>query len=57
MLVRGYSELSVEGVIPDLLHVVPVLNDTVFYGVGDLEHSSLVLGLITQILFLLFNSH
>jgi hypothetical protein len=41
VLVWGNSELNVESVVPDLLHVIPVLNDTVLNGVRDLEDSSL----------------
>jgi hypothetical protein len=42
-------------VIPDLLHVVPVVDDTVLDGVGYLENSSLLLGLISKILVLCLN--
>ena len=33
VLLRGDTELVVEGVVPDLLHVVPVGDDTVLNGV------------------------
>ncbi|KFO83820.1 hypothetical protein N320_10641, partial [Buceros rhinoceros silvestris] len=33
VLLRGYSQLVVESVVPDLLHVIPVGDDTVFNGV------------------------
>jgi len=40
-------ELLMEGVIPEMLHVVPLLDDTVLHGVADLEHSSSGGGLVT----------
>merc|ERR1711990_286160 len=33
LLLRGNTELIVEGVMPDLLHIIPVGDDTVFNGV------------------------
>ena len=53
VLLRGNSELVVEGVMPDLLHVVPVGHDTVLDGVLQGEDSSLALGLISDIRVLL----
>ena len=49
VLLRGNTKLVVEGVMPDLLHVVPVGNDTVFNGVLQGEDTSLGLGFITDI--------
>jgi hypothetical protein len=40
-------ELLVEGVIPEMLHVVPFLDNTVLHGVTDLEHCSSGGGLVT----------
>jgi hypothetical protein len=48
MLFRGNTELVVEGVMPDLLHIVPVGDHTVFNGVFQLEDTSLGLSLITD---------
>merc|ERR1711976_1115911 len=53
VLLGGNSELVVEGVVPDLLHVVPVGHDTVLNGVLQGEDSSLALGLISDIRVLL----
>ena len=49
MLLRGNTELVVEGVMPDLLHVVPVGNDTVLDGVLQGEDTPLGLGLVTDV--------
>jgi len=47
VLLGSNSELVVKGVVPDLLHVVPVGNDTVLDGVLQGKDSSLGLSLIT----------
>merc|ERR1719300_1628429 len=41
LFLRGNSEFIVEGVMPDLLHVVPVGDDSVFNGVLEGEDTSL----------------
>lgn len=41
------TELVVEGVVPDLFHVVPVGHDTVLDGVLEREDTTLRLGLVT----------
>merc|ERR1719209_2511201 len=46
---RSNTELVVEGVVPDLLHVIPVGDDTVFDGVLQGEDTSLALGFITDV--------
>jgi len=56
VLLRGNSELVVEGVMPDLLHVIPVGHNSVFNGVFQGEDSSLGLGLISDIGVLLSHS-
>merc|ERR1712179_624728 len=48
-LVRGDSQLVVEGVMPDLLHVVPVGHDAVLNGVFQREDTSLGLSLVTDV--------
>merc|ERR1719495_1766661 len=48
-LLGGNTELIVEGVVPDLLHVIPVGDDTVFDGVLEGEDTTLALGLITDV--------
>jgi len=47
------SELVVEGVMPDLLHVVPVGDNTIGDGVLEVKDTSLLLGLVTDVLSLL----
>merc|ERR1712201_1652 len=53
LLLRGNTELIVEGVVPDLLHVIPVGDDSVFNRVLEGEDTSLGLGLISNIGILL----
>merc|ERR1711889_36990 len=53
LFLRGNTELIVEGVVPDLLHVIPVGDDSVLNGVLEGEETSLGLGLITNIGILL----
>ena len=56
MLAGVDSELVGESVLPDLLHVVPVLDDTGLNGVVKLEDTSHLLGLITDVLGLAFSA-
>merc|ERR1712124_37376 len=49
LLLRGNTELVVHGVVPDLLHVVPVGDDSVLHRVLEGEDTPLGLGLITYI--------
>merc|ERR1739847_251758 len=49
----GNTELIVEGVMPDLLHVIPVGDDSVLNGVLEGEDTSLGLSLISNIGILL----
>merc|ERR1712063_227140 len=49
VLLRGNTELVVEGMMPDLLHIVPVGDNTVLNGVLEGEDTTLGLGLITDI--------
>merc|ERR1712053_13618 len=53
LLLGGNTELVVEGVVPDLLHVVPVGDDSVLNGVLQGEDTPLGLGLVTNIGILL----
>jgi len=53
LLLGGNTELIVEGVVPDLLHVIPVGDDSVLNGVLQGEDTSLGLGLISNIGILL----
>jgi hypothetical protein len=49
VLFWGNSELVVESVVPDLLHIVPVGDDTVLDGVLEGEDTSLGLGLVSDV--------
>merc|ERR550539_1626862 len=49
LLLGGNAELVVEGVVPDLLHVIPVGDDSVLHGVLQGEDTSLGLGLVTDV--------
>merc|ERR1711893_51656 len=53
LFLRGNTELIVEGVVPDLLHIIPVGDDSMFNGVLEGEDTSLGLGLISNIGILL----
>ena len=58
VLFRCDTELVVESVVPDLLHVIPVCDDTVFNGVLQGEDTSLALGFISNIaVFLTHTNH
>ncbi|KFQ70732.1 hypothetical protein N335_05423, partial [Phaethon lepturus] len=58
VLLRGYSQLIVESVVPDLLHVIPVGDNTVFNGVLQGQDTSFALGFITNIaVFLAHTNH
>ncbi|KAH3667442.1 hypothetical protein OGAPHI_003091 [Ogataea philodendri] len=49
VLFWGNSQLVVESVVPDLLHVVPVGNDTVFNRVSQGQDTSLGLSLVSNV--------
>merc|ERR1712110_573846 len=49
LLLGGNAELVVEGVVPDLLHVIPVGDDSVLNGVLQGEDTPLGLGLVTDV--------
>ena len=53
----GHTELVVKSVMPDLLHIVPVGDNTVFNWVLEGEDTSLGLGLITDIAVLLSHTN
>src|SRR6476469_2731736 len=57
VLLGSYTELVVEGVVPDLLHIVPVCDDAVLDGVLEGEDTTLALGLITYIGVLLTHTN
>lgn len=49
VLLGGDTELVVEGVVPNLLHVVPVGDDTVLDGVAEGKNTTLGLSLVTNV--------
>merc|ERR1712243_59577 len=54
----GYTEFVVECVMPDLFHIVPVGDDTVFNGVLEGKDTSLALGFISDVaVFLTHTNH
>merc|ERR1712096_346653 len=53
LFLRGNTELIVEGVVPDLLHIIPVGDDSVLNGVLEGKNTSLGLSLISNIGILL----
>merc|ERR1719245_619020 len=57
VFLRGNTELIVEGVVPDLLHVIPVSDNAVLDGVLQGEDTSLGLGLISNIRVLLSHTN
>merc|ERR1711892_210901 len=57
LFLRGNTELIVEGVVPDLLQIVPVGDDSVLNGVLEGEDTPLGLCLVTDIGVLLSHAH
>merc|ERR1712128_321673 len=57
LFLRSNTELIVEGVVPDLLHVIPVGDDSMFNWVLEGEDTPLGLGLITNIGILLTHTN
>merc|ERR1712128_409981 len=53
LFLRGNTELIVEGGVPDLLHIIPVGDDSVLNGVLEGKDTSLGLGFISNIGILL----
>ena len=57
VLLRCNAELIVEGVVPDLLHVVPVGHNTVLDGVLESQDTALALCLISNVGILLVHAN
>merc|ERR550534_1670320 len=57
LFLRGNTELVVEGVVPDLLHIIPVGDDSVLNGVLEGEDTSLGLCFISNIGILLSHTN
>lgn len=52
------SKFRVESMMPNFLHIVPIVNDSALNGVFNSENTSFVLGFITNInLFLIKSNH
>mmetsp|Transcript_24453 Transcript_24453/g.57797 ORF Transcript_24453/g.57797 Transcript_24453/m.57797 type:complete len:407 (+) Transcript_24453:178-1398(+) len=54
---RSNTKLIVEGVVPDLLHIIPVGDNSVLDGVLQSENTSLGLGFVSNIGITLFHSN
>ncbi|KFV65323.1 hypothetical protein N307_13024, partial [Dryobates pubescens] len=57
VLLGSHTQLVVEGVVPDLLHVIPVGNDAVLDGVLQGEDPPLALRFIPHVAVLLPHTH
>merc|ERR1712106_718762 len=57
LFLRSNTELIIEGVVPDLLHVIPVGDDSMLYRVLEGEDTSLGLCLISNIGILLSHTN
>jgi len=57
MLLGGNTQLVVERVVPDLLHVVPVGDDAVLDGVLERQDTSLALCLVADVAVFLTHTH
>ncbi|KAF7254449.1 Tubby-related protein 4, partial [Varanus komodoensis] len=57
VLLRGHAELIVEGVVPDLLHVIPVGDDAMFNGVLQGQDTSFALSFIPYVGVFLTHTH
>lgn len=56
MIAGSDSEFIIEAVVPDLGHIVPVVDNAVLNGVGELENSLLGLGFFSDIGLLIVHS-
>jgi len=52
----GNSEFIVEAVMPDLSHVIPVVDNTMFDGIRKLKDSLFGLGFLTHVCFLIVHA-
>lgn len=57
MLLRGHAQLVVEGMVPDLLHIVSVGDSAVLDGVREGQDAPLALGLVADVRVLLAHSN
>ena len=58
VLFGSHTQLVVEGVVPDLLHIIPVGDDAVLDGVLQRQHTSLGLSLVAhEVILVLHTDH
>jgi len=57
MFVGFHSQFVLIAVVPDLLHVIPIFDDSVFDGVFKLEDTSLGISFRTNIDIFIFGTH
>merc|ERR1719402_220775 len=57
VFLRSNTKLIVEGMMPDLFHVIPVSNDSMFNGILEGEDTPLTLGFISNIGILLSHAY
>jgi hypothetical protein len=56
MLLWRHTEFTVKCVMPDFLHIIPILNDAMLDGLLDSKDSALLLSLVTDIDLLLIET-
>merc|ERR1712112_727160 len=57
LFLRGNTKLIIKGMVPDLFHIIPVGDDSVFNGVLEGKDTSLGLGLVSNIGILLSHTN
>merc|ERR1719359_386062 len=57
MLFRGNTQLIVEGMVPDLLHIIPICDDSMLNRVLQGQNATSLLGLISNVIVPLIDSH
>jgi len=57
VLLRSHSQLVVERVLPDLLHIIPVGHDAALDRVLEIQNSTLALGFVTNVAVFLIHAH
>jgi len=57
MLFGGNTKFTVEGVMPNFLHIIPVGDNAMFDRVLNLQNTAFLLGLITDVYLFLIKTH
>lgn len=57
VLLRGHAQLVIEGMVPYLLHVIPIVDNAMLNGVIEGQDAPLALSLITHVVVLLAHMH